>query len=68
MTRLVHQAMRQGLLTPVRTFRVRLVTSRTLGRGMPATVHVLGVAPASAVHAAQPPAPPPRPPGGEMER
>jgi hypothetical protein len=65
MTRLVHQAMRQGLLTPVRTFRVRLVISRMRGQGMPATVHVLGVAPAagragaSATHAAQPPALPP---------
>jgi len=52
MARLVSGAIDEGLLTPVRTFHVRLVTQRLTGASKPATVDVLRVAaPAAAPRA-----------------
>lgn len=41
MARVVHEAMSQGVLVPVQTFSLHLVTSRLLGRWAPTTVLVL---------------------------
>jgi len=43
MMRLVHDAVAQGLLVPVETFSLQLVTSRLLGHSVPSTVEVVRV-------------------------
>jgi hypothetical protein len=45
LTAAMEGAVRRGLLRPVRTFQLDLVTNRTLGRTIPATVWVLQVVP-----------------------